>query len=85
MDCSMLAFPVHHYLPDFAQIHVHWVDDAIQITIKSLSILCRQQLGSIGKNTSFVSVHWIFLAFQIYFFNLYEMNVIFNKTQMNTD
>ena len=21
--------PVLHYLPDFAQIHVHWVDDAI--------------------------------------------------------
>ena len=29
MDCSTPAFPVHHYLPCFAQIHVHWVGDAI--------------------------------------------------------
>ena len=26
----MPGFPVLHYLPDFAQIHVHWVGDTIQ-------------------------------------------------------
>ena len=30
MDCSMTGFPVLHYLPEFSQTHVHWVDDAIQ-------------------------------------------------------
>ena len=30
MDCSMLGFPVLHYLPEFAKTHVHWVGDAIQ-------------------------------------------------------
>ena len=30
MDCSMLAFPFLHYVPEFAQTLVHWVDDAIQ-------------------------------------------------------
>ena len=30
MDCSTPGFPVLHYLLDFAQTHVHWVDDAIQ-------------------------------------------------------
>ena len=30
MDCSMPVFPVHHQLPELAQTHVHWVDDAIQ-------------------------------------------------------
>ena len=30
MDCSTLGFPVLHYLLKFAQIHVHWVSDAIQ-------------------------------------------------------
>ena len=30
MDCSMPGFPVHHYLPEFAQTQIHWVDDAIQ-------------------------------------------------------
>ena len=27
MDCSMPGFPVLHYLPEFAQVHVHWISD----------------------------------------------------------
>ena len=30
LDCSIPSFPVLHYLPEFAQTHVHWVGDAIQ-------------------------------------------------------
>ena len=30
MDCSTPGFPVLHYLPELAQIHVHWVVDTIQ-------------------------------------------------------
>jgi len=30
MDCSMPGFPVPYHLPEFAQTHVHWVDDTIQ-------------------------------------------------------
>ena len=30
LDCSTSGFLVLHYLPEFAQTHVHWVDDAIQ-------------------------------------------------------
>ena len=30
MDCSTLGFPALHYLPEFAQTHVHWDHDAIQ-------------------------------------------------------
>ena len=30
MDCSTLDLSVLHYLPEFAQIHVRWVSDAIQ-------------------------------------------------------
>ena len=29
-DCSMPGFPVLHCVPEFAQTHVHWGDDAIQ-------------------------------------------------------
>ena len=29
-DCSLPGFPGLPYLPEFAQTHVHWVDDAIQ-------------------------------------------------------
>ena len=30
MDCSTPGFPVHHWLPEIAQTHVHQVSDAIQ-------------------------------------------------------
>ena len=30
--CSMPGFPVLHYLPESAQTHVHWVDNAIQLS-----------------------------------------------------
>ena len=30
MDCSTPGLPVHHQLPEFTQIHVHRVGDAIQ-------------------------------------------------------
>ena len=30
-NCSTPGFPVHHQLPEFTQIHVHWVRDAIQL------------------------------------------------------
>ena len=30
MNCSMPGFPIIHYLPEFAQTHVHWISDAIQ-------------------------------------------------------
>ena len=29
-NCSMPGFPVLHYLPEFAQTHIHWVSDTIQ-------------------------------------------------------
>ena len=30
MDCSTPGFPILHYLQEFTQTHVHWVDDATQ-------------------------------------------------------
>ena len=30
MGCNTPGFPVLHYLPEFAQTHVHWVGDVIQ-------------------------------------------------------
>ena len=30
IDCSTRSSPVLHYLLEFAQVHVHWVNDAIQ-------------------------------------------------------
>ena len=43
MDCSMPGSPVLHYLPEFAQIHVHWVGDAFYpshpLPLSSLPVL----------------------------------------------
>ena len=43
MDCSTPGFPALHYLLEFAQTHVHWVDDAIQpshsLSLKLLNLL----------------------------------------------
>ena len=30
MDCITSGFPVPHYLPEFAQVYVHWISDATQ-------------------------------------------------------
>ena len=30
MDCNMPDLPVPHHLLEFAQVHVHWIGDAIQ-------------------------------------------------------
>ena len=32
MNCSTPGFPVLHHLPEFAQTHVHWAGDAIQLS-----------------------------------------------------
>ena len=37
IDCSTPGFPVFHYLPEFAQTHVHWISDAIQSSYPMLS------------------------------------------------
>ena len=29
MDCSTLGFPILHYFPELAHIHVHWLSDAL--------------------------------------------------------
>ena len=30
MNCSIPGFPVLHYLPEFAQTHVHWFSESVQ-------------------------------------------------------
>ena len=38
MNCSTPGFPVLYHLPEFAQIHVHWVSGAIQFMVWSILI-----------------------------------------------
>ena len=36
MDRSLPGLPVPHHLPEFAQVHVHWLSDAIQPSLPLL-------------------------------------------------
>ena len=51
MDYSTPDFPVHHYLPELAQTHVHRVGDAIQPSPPVVSFSCPQSLY-LMKDTS---------------------------------
>ena len=42
MDCSMPGFPVLHYLLEFAQIHLHWVNYAIYVILCHPLSFCLQ-------------------------------------------
>ena len=58
MDCRMPGFPVLHHLPEFAQTHVCWVDDAIETISSSVipSSSCLQSFpGSFPVNLLFTS------------------------------
>ena len=50
LDCSMLDFPVLHYLPEFAQTHIHWVDGTIQPSLLDLIHSGLSVLYDIGES-----------------------------------
>ena len=64
MDCSTPDFPVLHHLLEFAQTHVHWVGDAIQLS---------HPLSFPSPAFNLAQLHLMFFAFLIrsilYFFN----------------
>ena len=48
MDCNTPGSPALHYLPEFAQIHVHWVGDANHlISCSSIRIKKRIKVTSV--------------------------------------
>ena len=58
MDYSTPGLPVLHYLPEFAQIHVHGVSDAKEPSIASSALLsfCLQSFPASGS----FPVRWLF-------------------------
>ena len=57
MDCSTPGFPVHHYLPEIAQTHVHQVGDAISSAIAPFCLLSFPASESFS-NESAVCTWW---------------------------
>ena len=61
MDCSTPGFPVLHRFPQLAQIHVHRVDDAIQLSHPSSSPFssCPQSFpASVFSSESAFLIRW---------------------------
>ena len=60
MDCSTSGFPVFHHLPEFAQIHVHWVDHAIHLIVCHSFLFLPSIFPSISvfSNESALHVRW---------------------------
>ena len=56
MDCSTPGLPVLHYCPEFAQTHVHWVDDATN----HLILCCPLLLPSVFPNIRVFSMSRLF-------------------------
>ena len=48
VDCSTPGFPVLHYLPEFAQTHVHWVGNAKHLILCCPLLLLPSIFPSIG-------------------------------------
>ena len=59
MDCRMPGFPVLHYLPEFAQTHVHWVSDAIQ---PSHPVLSPSPAPNLSQHQSLFPMSWLFAS-----------------------
>ena len=58
MHCNTPGLPVLHYLPELAQIPVHWVHDASNISSSVLPFSCPQSFPASGS----FPVSWLFTS-----------------------
>ena len=61
MDSSAPVFPILHYLLEFAQTHVQWVDDVIQPLILCYHLLLLPSIFTsimVFSNKSALSIRW---------------------------
>ena len=63
MDCSTLSFPVHHQLPELAQIRVHWIGDPISFSVVPFS--CLQIFPASGSFPKSRSLHQVAKVLEI--------------------
>ena len=52
MDCSKPGSPARYYLPEFAQVHVHWLGDAIYFILYHPLFFCLQEVLCLSKDKS---------------------------------
>ena len=58
MDCRPSGFSVLHYLPEFVQAHVHWVNDAIQPSCPPLPLPSSFPSIRVFFNESALCIRW---------------------------
>ena len=66
MDCSTRGSSVLHYLLEFAQIHIHWVDDAIWPSLPLLPTSPKYWSFSNSPSHEYSGL----ISFRIYYFDL---------------
>ena len=79
LDCNTPGFPGLHYLPEFAQTHIHWVSDTIQPPHPlSPSSPPAQSFPASGSFQWVCSSHWPkYWCFSISSFNEYSGLIYF--------
>ena len=61
MGCSMPGLPVPHHLLKFTQVRVHWINDAIQLSLTLLPFLLLPSISLIIRvfsNESALRIRW---------------------------
>ena len=88
MDCSTPGFPVLHHLPEFAETHIHWVDDVIQpshplpFSFPSIRVLSNESAlctRSFSFSISLSNENSGLISFRIDWFDL--LSRVFSKPQ----
>ena len=89
MDRGTPHFPVPHHLPEFTQIHVHWVSDAVQPShpLSSLLLLPSIFLSiKVFSNESALHIRWPkywSFSFSISLFNEYSGLITFRIDRLD--
>ena len=74
MDCNMLGFPVLRYLPEFAQIHVHWINDAIKPSHPLPPLLLLLSIFSASGSFPVSQLHIMWPKFWSFIFSINPSN-----------
>ena len=85
MDCSTPGLPVPHHLPQFAQVHVHFIDDTIQPSQPLMPSSPALNLFSIRDFSSDLAVHIRWLKYWSFSFSISPFNEYSGLISFRTD
>ena len=83
MDCSTPGSSVLHYLPEFAQIHVHWEDEANHLILCHPFLLLPSIFPTVMKKAA--NIHWIMEKASKFQKNIYFCSTDYSKAFDSVD